>query len=105
VFARRGGFSGIKRQLDAAMRPDAPWRTHDLRRTAASGMQALGIDVAVIEKVLGHKGATFRGIVSVYQQHDYAAEKRAALQRWADHLDALVRGESAVNVIAFAAGR
>jgi integrase len=66
------------------------WRLHDLRRTAASGMQRLGISVPVIEKALNHISGTFRGIVGVYQQHEYADEIRAALQKWADHVEQLV---------------
>jgi integrase len=95
VFFRRGGHSAIKLMLDAAMRPDASWRVHDLRRTCASGLQKLGINVAVTEAILGHKGNTFKGIVSIYQTHDYFEEKRAALQMWANRIDALVKGEGA----------
>jgi hypothetical protein len=31
--------------------------------------------------------------VSIYQTHDYFEEKRAALQMWANRIDALVKGE------------
>jgi integrase len=92
VFARgRSGHSAIKSLLDAMMRPDEPWVVHDLRRTCASGLQKLGIPVHITEAILGHKGGTFKGIVSVYQQHEYAGEKAGALQAWADRIDALVR--------------
>jgi len=33
--------------------------------------------------------------VSIYQTHDYFEEKRAALQMWANRIDALVKGEGA----------
>jgi integrase len=69
------------------------WRLHDLRRTAASGMQKLGISVPVIEKALNHVSGTFRGIVGVYQQHDYADEIRIALQRWADRVEEIAGGK------------
>jgi integrase len=71
------------------------WRLHDLRRTAASRMQKLGISVPVIEKALNHISGTFRGIVGVYQQHDYADEVRIALQRWADRVEEIVGGKPA----------
>jgi len=71
------------------------WRLHDLRRTCASGMQKLGVQVPVIEKALNHISGTFRGIVGVYQQHDYADEVRIALQRWADHVEEIVDGKPA----------
>jgi hypothetical protein len=54
-------------------------------------MAKLGVSLPVIEKVLNHVSGSFAGIVSVYQRHDYASEKRAALQRWADHVSKLVR--------------
>jgi integrase len=67
------------------------WTLHDLRRTAASGMARLGVSLAVIEKVLNHVSGSFAGIVGVYQRHEFADEKRAALQQWADHVERLVR--------------
>ena len=71
------------------------WRLHDLRRTCASGMQKLGVSVPVIEKALNHISGTFRGIVGVYQTHDYADEVCIALQRWADRVDEIVGGKPA----------
>jgi integrase len=75
------------------------WRLHDLRRTCASRMQKLGISVPVIEKALNHVSGTFRGIVGVYQQHDYADEVRIALQKWADRVEEIV-GDKPAKVIA-----
>jgi integrase len=72
----------------------APWVIHDLRRTVASKLAELGINLPVIEKVLNHTSGSFGGIVGVYQRHDFAAEKRAALLTWADHLCAIVTGEA-----------
>src|SRR5262249_46523639 len=69
------------------------WRLHDLRRTCASGMQCLGIQVPVIESALNHISGVFRGIVGVYQQHDYADEIRIAFQRWADRVEEIVGGK------------
>lgn len=63
-----------------------PWRLHDLRRTAASGMAELGIAVHVVERLLNHVSGTFRGVVSVYQKYDYAREKREAVEAWERHL-------------------
>jgi len=71
------------------------WRLHDLRRTCASGMQRLGVSVPVIEKALNHVSGTFRGIVGVYQQHDYEDEIRIALQRWSYHIEQIVGGQPA----------
>jgi integrase len=70
-----------------------PWVIHDIRRSVASGLQALGVRIEVIEATLGHMSGTFRGIVGTYQKHDYAAERRAALTKWADHIERLAEGE------------
>ncbi len=94
-----GGFTRTKAALDAHMKPEKPWVIHDLRRTCASGMARLGVRLPVIEKCLNHQSGSFRGIVSVYQRHDFAAEKCDALQRWADHVEAIVRGEPAGKVV------
>jgi hypothetical protein len=51
--------------------------------------------VPVIEKALNHVSGTFRGIVGVYQQHDYADEVDIALQKWADHVEEIVGGKPA----------
>ena len=56
------GYSKAKRRIDA-MCPIPPWRLHDLRRTVASGMAKLNINLPVIEKVLNHSSGSFAGIV------------------------------------------
>ena len=81
-------FSRAKARLDPNI---APWTLHDLRRTVASGMARLGVSLVVIEKVLNHISGSLGGIVGVYQRHEYAEEKREALQLWADHVERLVR--------------
>ncbi len=103
LFGRNGGFRGwdeAKQALDkriaaawpADAKPFEPWVVHDLRRTVASGMARLGINLPVIEKVLNHQSGSFAGIVAVYQHHEFAAEKRDALNRWAAHVTGLVEG-------------
>ena len=96
---RLGNFSHAKVAIDTRMKPVTPWVLHDLRRTVASGMARLGIKLPVIEKVLNHASGSFRGIVGVYQRHDFAAEKRDALARWADHIDSLVSGKPVGKVV------
>jgi integrase len=72
------------------VKPIVPdWRFHDLRRYMRSGLAALGISQAVAEQCLGHIAG---GLIGVYDQHSYAAEKAAAWQRWGDHLATLTRG-------------
>ena len=62
------------------------WRLHDLRRTVATGMQRLGTRLEVTESALNHISGSKAGIVGVYQTHDYADEKREALNSWAQHV-------------------
>jgi integrase len=71
------------------------WHLHDIRRTVASGMAKLGINLPVIEKVLNHASGSFAGIVGVYQHHTFADEKRSALDAWANYVTALVEGRPA----------
>jgi integrase len=73
------------------------WFTpHDLRRTAASMMTALGTPRLHVSKVLNHTDRDVTG--RVYDTHDYGPEKQVALQTWADHLRAII-GEKASKVV------
>jgi integrase len=101
------GFSRAKDSLDVAVATTLPhgakeldpWTFHDLRRTMASGMARLGIQIPVIEKILNHSSGTFRGIVGVYQRHSYSEEKRKALDVWAAFVQSVVAGRSTTNVV------
>ena len=77
------------------------WTLHDIRRTAATGMQRLGIRLEGTEAVLNHVSGTRGGIAGVYQRHDWKSEKRAALEAWARELDRVRRGRrgGASNVV------
>jgi integrase len=76
-----------------------PWTLHDLRRAVATNLQKLGVRLEVTEAVLNHVSGSRAGIVGVYQRHEYAAEKRAALDAWARRLDAIVTGAMTANVV------
>lgn len=79
------GFSKAKARLDEASGV-TDWRFHDIRRTVATQMQALGIAPHIIEAVEGRISGTFGGPAGIYQRHPYEAEKRDALMRWAEKL-------------------
>jgi integrase len=104
------GWSKAKRALDKAImdaRADAAakagaqpaplvaWSVHDLRRTVATGLQRLGVRLEVTEAILNHISGSRGGISGVYQRHDWAAEKRAALDSWAAHVVSIVEGRGA----------
>jgi integrase len=87
-------FGGAKAALDKASGVK-DWRLHDLRRTMATGLQRLGVRLEVTEAVLNHVSGSRAGIISVYQKHTYFDEKRAALNAWASHIEAIVEGRTA----------
>ena len=91
---RFGNWSACKLGLDKASKV-ADWRLHDLRRTVATGLQRLGVRLEVTEAVLNHVSGTRAGIVGIYQRHDWATEKRTALDGWAAHVLAAVEGADA----------
>jgi integrase len=92
------GFSKAKTTLDENSGVKN-WRLHDLRRTMATGLQKLGVRLEVTEAVLNHVSGSRSGIVGVYQRHEWADEKRIALDAWGEHVAAIVEGrESGGNV-------
>jgi integrase len=66
------------------------WRLHDIRRSAATRMAALGVDPVTIERVLNHAHGASSELMMTYQRYDRAAERRAALDALGDHLAQLV---------------
>jgi integrase len=81
----------------------APWSIHYLRRTVATGLQRLGVRLEVTEAVLNHISGSRGGIAGVYQRHDWAAEKRAALEAWAADVTTVVAGRTPTgNVVTLA---
>ena len=90
------GFSRAKLAIDKATGAFAEqWTFHDLRRTVATNLQKLGVKLEVTEAVLNHVSGSRAGIVGVYQRHNYADEKRAALAAWDDRLAQIIVGEDA----------
>jgi integrase len=76
----------------------AHFTPHDLRRTMATALGELGFDRLIQDKALNHKDRTVGGI---YDRHSYDTEKRLALNAWADHLQAILTGETKpTNVLA-----
>jgi integrase len=88
-------FSAFERAVDFG------FNAHDLRRTAATLMADAGVPENIIPKILNHTepGVTRRH----YNLHAYRGEKRAALERWARYLLAVLddRQAKGASVIAF----
>jgi integrase len=89
------GWSKTKARLDAVMEPDKPWRLHDLRRTAATGMADLGIHPHIVEASLNHVSGAKASVAGTYNRAAYTQEKKAALERWAAHIEGLAAGKQA----------
>jgi integrase len=120
IFSTNGktpvsGFSKFKRRLDAAMLAAAAkergsdaaipaWRLHDLRRTAATGMASIGVAPHIVEAVLNHVSGAKGGVAGTYNREQYEPEKRAALERWAAHVEGVVGGLAAANVVQLRGG-
>jgi integrase len=119
IFGRDGatGFVGLQRakvrldkRIAAAGKPINDWVPHDLRRSFATYAQgglpphltqglsvlekelATGLEVEphVIEAVLNHVSGTRAGVAGIYNRSTYEPQKRAALDRWAERLLAIV---------------
>jgi integrase len=103
------GFSKAKAALDAKLaeirkaagRPAMKhWTFHDLRRSARSLMSRAGVSSDHAERVLGH---VIPGVRGVYDRHEYAAEKRTALEKLDGQIARILRPDEAV--IRFPKGR
>jgi len=85
-------WGNAKASLDRRLNGIASYRLHDLRRTAATMMAEIGTLPHIIEAVLNHVSGHRAGVAGIYNRARYQDEMRAALQRWADHVDTLSRG-------------
>jgi integrase len=88
LFGKRGfpDWGGAKQELDARL-DIAPWRIHDLRRSAATYMAELGILPHVIETTLNHVSGHKAGVAGIYNRSKMTDAVREGLQRWADHIE------------------
>lgn len=67
---------------------------HDLRRTAATFMTRLKVPRLHVEKVLNHSTSD---IAEIYDRNDYLPEKRAALEKWSEHLQGVIEGREQIT--------
>jgi len=69
----------------------APWTLHDLRRTFATNLAALGVAPHVVERLLNHSSGTISGVAAIYNRYSYMNEMRDAMKVWERHLIAMLR--------------
>jgi integrase len=95
------GFTKAKAALDKAAGV-MHWHLHDIRRTGVSALAAMGVDSIVADKLLAHQPGKLSAVARVYQRHDFATERKAALEAWATHiLRCATPDVTADNVVAF----
>ena len=74
-----------------------PWVLHDFRRALSTVLHGR-FDVAphIVEAILGHISGHKGGIGGVYNKAEYLDQRRAALEKYADHIKGLTRARLAV---------
>lgn len=88
VFLARGrnvsvsGFSKWKRKLDEKCSVKN-WRLHDIRRTVATEMAALGVDSGIIERILNHADTS---VTATYNKFSYLPQIKRALELWSNEV-------------------
>ena len=81
------GWGKAKAEFDKKCGVD--FRLHDLRRTFATNLAALGTPVQVTEKLLNHVTGTISGVAAIYNRYSYLDEMRAAVTAWEAKLQTL----------------
>lgn len=92
---REAPLKGRSKASSSLLLPGGAWTPHDLRRTAATLMQYIGVAPHVIEKCLNHTEP--EKLKKTYQRSEYLAERSSAFQLLGTRL-ALLSG-TATNVV------
>jgi integrase len=84
-----------------ALRPLLNFRTHDLRRTAATALSKEGASRVLLKRILNHRDGE---VTARYDVHSYDREAQNALIAWALRVSEIVAVEPMKNnVVAFKA--
>lgn len=86
----QGTMSRRSAKAQALLLPGGKWTPHDLRRTGATVMTALGVLPEVAERCLNHTEEN--KVKRTYQRHSYTNEMSEAWNRLGAHLDLATRG-------------
>lgn len=87
--------------INALELPGGRWTPHDLRRTGATTMGALGVRPDVIEKCLNH--VEQNKVVRIYQRQELKEEQREAWRLLGERLELLMRDDDNVVLLRGAA--
>lgn len=85
----QGTMSRRSAKAQALLLPGGKWTPHDLRRTGATVMTALGVLPEVAERCLNHTEEN--KVKRTYQRHSYTNEMSEAWNRLGEHLDLATR--------------
>lgn len=85
----QGSMSRRSAKAQALLLPGGKWTPHDLRRTGATAMTALGVLPEVAERCLNHTEEN--KVKRTYQRHSYTNEMSEAWNRLGEHLDLATR--------------
>lgn len=102
---RKGPFANLskaKTRLDELLPGVAPWRLHDLRRTARSLLSRGGVERTIAERLIGHSVGDH--VERTYDTYGYWPERVKAAEALADLVGRIVDGTAAA-VIEFGARR
>jgi integrase len=87
-------MSGRSSHTSALLLSGGKWTPHDLRRSAATLMTALGVLPEVAEKCLNHTEES--RVKRTYQRYSYESEKREAWRLLGERLDLLTRNDDKI---------
>ena len=65
---------------------------HDIRRTVSTGLASIGVSSEIISAILNHAPGG-PAATRIYNRYQPLPEMRAALERWAAHLERIVSGQ------------
>jgi len=83
------GWSRAKERLDKNSGV-TNYTLHDLRRGYVTRLASLGVQPAVISKLVGHVTGGMSPVQLIYNQHTFLPEMRAAVDSWERHLQSLL---------------
>ena len=93
--ALSGAMARFGKELGGTWQSDRP-SPHDLRRTATTRLARMGIAKEIRDHVLNHAGSRHDPESKHYNLYEFQAEKRAALNRWAQEIVALIEPSAVV---------
>ena len=107
VFGARNGqpFSGwgsskavLDQRISATGVKLEHWTQHDLRRTMATWLAESGTAPHIIEAILNHVSGHKGGVAGIYNRANYEPQKRAALEKWGNHIETLIGGKRLTGI-------